>query len=111
MTVLRLARSELKRMTSGLLPTLTVLALVMVPLLYGAVYLYANWDPYDNLDRVDAALVVEDSGATRTDGTELAAGKEVADSLVAGSVFPGMPVPSAADADGVVCSGQNAIDV
>ena len=108
MTVLRLARSELKRMTNGLLPTLTVLALVMVPLLYGAVYLYANWDPYDNLDRVDAALVVEDSGATRTDGTELAAGKEVADSLVAGSVFHWMPVASAAVAERGVSTGQYA---
>ena len=33
-------------MTGGLLPKLTILALTMVPLLYGAVYLYANWDPY-----------------------------------------------------------------
>jgi hypothetical protein len=40
--VLRLARSELKRMTGGLLPKLTIIALTMVPLLYGAVYLYAT---------------------------------------------------------------------
>ena len=64
MTVLRLARSELKRMTGGLLPKLTILALTMVPLLYGAVYLYANWNPYGNLNQIDAALVVEDTGAT-----------------------------------------------
>ena len=76
MTVLRLARSELKRMTGGLLPKLTILALTMVPLLYGAVYLYANWDPYGNLDQIDAALVVEDTGATSADGTELQAGPE-----------------------------------
>ena len=63
-TVLRLARSELKRMTGGLLPKLTILALTMVPLLYGAVYLYANWDPYGKLNQIDAALVVEDTGAT-----------------------------------------------
>ena len=71
MTVLRLARSELKRMTGGLLPKLTILALALVPLLYGAVYLYANWDPYGKLNQIDAALVVEDSGAASADGTRL----------------------------------------
>ena len=76
MTVLRLARSELKRMTGGLLPKLTILALTMVPLLYGAVYLYANWDPYGNLNQIDAALVVEDTGATSSDGTRAAGRQE-----------------------------------
>ena len=63
MTVFRLALSELKRMTGGILPKLTIMAMVMVPLLYGAVYLYANWDPYGNLDQLEAAVVVEDAGS------------------------------------------------
>ncbi|MEE9098426.1 YhgE/Pip domain-containing protein [Pseudarthrobacter phenanthrenivorans] len=108
MTVLRLARSELKRMTGGLLPKLTILALTMVPLLYGAVYLYANWDPYGHLNNLDAALVVEDSGATAADGTKLDAGAKVADSLVEGNVFHWIPVASSSDADAGVRSGQYA---
>ncbi|WP_284979091.1 YhgE/Pip domain-containing protein [Arthrobacter sp. fls2-241-R2A-200] len=108
MTVLRLARSELKRMTGGLLPKLTILALTMVPLLYGVVYLYANWDPYGNLDHIDAALVVEDSGATSANGTQLQAGKKVADSLVEGHVFNWKQVSSAADADAGVRTGEYA---
>ena len=108
MTVLRLARSELKRMTGGLLPKLTILALAMVPLLYGAVYLYANWDPYGHLNNLDAALVVEDSGATAADGTRLEAGTKVADSLVDGNVFHWIPVDSSAAADAGVRSGQYA---
>jgi len=107
-TVLRLARSELKRMTGGLLPKLTILALTMVPLLYGAVYLYANWDPYGHLNNLDAALVVEDSGATNADGTRLEAGAKVADSLVEGNVFHWVPVESSAEADAGVSSGQYA---
>jgi putative membrane protein len=107
-TVLRLARSELKRMTGGLLPKLTILALTMVPLLYGAVYLYANWDPYGNLNQIDAALVVEDTGATSKDGTELQAGKKVADSLVDGHVFNWKQVSSAEDADAGVRTGEYA---
>ena len=108
MTVLRLARSELKRMTGGLLPKLTILALTMVPLLYGAVYLYANWDPYGNLDKIDAALVVQDAGATSSDGTELQAGRKVADSLVEGHVFNWQQVATAEEADAGVQSGKYA---
>ncbi len=108
MTVLRLARSELKRMTGGLLPKLTILALIMVPLLYGAVYLYANWNPYGNLNQIDAALVVEDTGATSGDGTQLQAGKDVADGLIDGQVFNWKPVTTAAEADEGVSSGKYA---
>ncbi len=108
MTVLRLARSELKRMTGGLLPKLTILALIMVPLLYGAVYLYANWNPYGNLNQIEAALVVEDTGATSSDGTGLQAGKKVADGLVEGNVFNWQAVPTAAEADAGVSSGKYA---
>ncbi|MCW2763944.1 MAG: type transporter [Marmoricola sp.] len=108
MTVLRLARSELKRMTGGLLPKLTILALTMVPLLYGAVYLYANWNPYGNLNQIDAALVMEDTGAATGDGGRLQAGQKVADSLVEGHVFNWQPVRSAAEADQGVSEGKYA---
>lgn len=108
MTVLRLARSELKRMTGGLLPKLTILALIMVPLLYGAVYLYANWNPYGNLNQIDAALVVEDTGATSSNGAPLQAGRKVADSLVDGNVFNWKPVRTAEEADAGVSSGKYA---
>ena len=108
MTVLRLARSELKRMTGGLLPKLTILALALVPLLYGAVYLYANWDPYGNLDQIDAALVVEDAGATTAGGTRLDAGRKVADSLVDGHVFNWQTVSGTAEADQGVSTGKYA---
>jgi len=107
-TVLRLARSELKRMTGGLLPKLTILALTMVPLLYGAVYLYANWDPYGNLNQIDAALVVEDTGASSADGTRLEAGRKVADSLVDGHVFNWQTVAGTTEADQGVSSGKYA---
>lgn len=108
MTVLRLARSELKRMTGGLLPKLTILALALVPLLYGAVYLYANWDPYGKLNQIDAALVVEDSGAASADGTRLEAGRKVADSLVDGHVFNWKTVASTEEADQGVSNGTYA---
>ena len=63
MTFLRLIRSELSRLTDSILPILTVLALAVVPVIYGGIYLYANWDPTGNLEDVDAALVNLDEGA------------------------------------------------
>ncbi|MFI9011702.1 YhgE/Pip family protein [Actinosynnema sp. NPDC053489] len=87
MTAVRMAFNELRRVTSGTLPRLAVLALALVPLLYASLYLYANKDPYAHLDQVPAALVVEDKGATASDGTHLDAGTEVADELVGGDRF------------------------
>ncbi len=87
MTALRMAFNELRRITSGKLPKLAVLALTLVPLLYAALYLYANKDPYANLSQVPAALVVEDKGATAADGTFKNAGEDVAAELVSGDKF------------------------
>ena len=87
MTALRMALSELRRITAGKLPKLAVVALALVPLLYAALYLYANKDPYANLHQVPAALVVADKGATASDGTVKHAGQDVADELVNGHRF------------------------
>ncbi|AHH95982.1 YhgE/Pip domain-containing protein [Kutzneria albida] len=81
MSPLRLAANELRRITAGRLPKIAVLALVLVPLLYGAMYLYANWDPYGNLTSLPVALVVDDKGA-EVNGKQLNAGNEVADELL-----------------------------
>ncbi len=108
MTVLRLARSELKRMTGGLLPKLTILALALVPLLYGALYLYANWDPYSHLDQLKAAVVVQDQGATTKDGKTLQVGDQVAQTLIDGRNFDWVKVDSMQAADSGVESGHYA---
>ncbi|MEO6531495.1 MAG: YhgE/Pip domain-containing protein [Specibacter sp.] len=106
MTVFRLALSELKRMTGGLLPKLTIVAMVMVPLLYGAVYLYANWDPYGNLDQLKAAVVVQDEGAVTKDGKELHVGEDVAENLVEGHKFDWRLVDTPAEANEGVKNGD-----
>lgn len=73
--------TELRRFRRGLLPRLAVGAMVLVPLLYGALYLWAFWDPTGNMDRLPVALVNADTGAT-LDDEPLAAGSEVTDQLV-----------------------------
>lgn len=73
--------TELRRFRRGLLPKLAVVAMLAIPLLYGALYLWAYWDPTGNLDRLPVALVNADEGATR-DGEPLRAGDDVVDELL-----------------------------
>ncbi|GAB3644597.1 YhgE/Pip family protein [Streptomyces sparsus] len=64
----RLAALELKRFGRGRLPRAALAAMLLLPLLYGALYLWSFWDPYDRLDRIPVALVNEDRGATVPEG-------------------------------------------
>ena len=81
MTSLRLALTELKRFSHGVLPKLVMLAVTLVPLLYGGVYLYSNWNPYGRVDNVSAALVQSDRGATDESGKHVNTGEDVAKEL------------------------------
>ncbi|MEU7901988.1 YhgE/Pip domain-containing protein [Actinoplanes sp. NPDC049118] len=83
----RLAGFELRRFLRGRLPAAALVVVAVIPLLYGALYLYAFWDPYGRLNHIPAALVVEDVHATATDGTRVHAGQDLADELIEREVF------------------------
>lgn len=70
-----LARFEIQRFRSPLSKVALVFVLC-VPLLYSAVYLSANWDPYGKVDRLPVALVNEDRGAT-FEGKQITAGDDL----------------------------------
>jgi putative membrane protein len=100
-SALRMGFGELRRITAGRLPKIAVIALSIIPLLYGGLYLYANHDPYGNLKRVPAALVVQDRGATTAQGTRLDAGEQVARDLVASKSFAWVRTSESDAMDGV----------
>ena len=81
-----MVRAELARLTATTMSRIALIALMLVPVLYGGLYLWANHDPYAGLDRVPVALVVADNGAT-IDGARHNYGDEVADQLVADGTF------------------------
>ena len=87
MTVLRVALVELKRLTSGVLPVLVLLAMSCIPLLYGALYLYGNWDAYGHVNGIVGALVVEDEGATDSEGQQVNTGADVKKNLLDAGTF------------------------
>ncbi|MFD8817488.1 YhgE/Pip family protein [Streptomyces sp. NPDC059627] len=72
----RLAALELWRFGRGRLPRAALVALLVLPLLYGALYLWSFWDPYGRLDRVPVALVNDDKGASASGG-RITAGDDI----------------------------------
>ena len=101
MSPIRLAIAELRRLTSSRLARLGVLALAIIPTLYGGLYLYANHDPYGALSQVPAAVVSDDVGTTLSTREHIDAGDEVADHLVASRTFDWHHVSRAEALDGV----------
>jgi putative membrane protein len=87
MTALHMAYTELRRITGTALGKATLFALVLVPTLYAGLYLYANRDPYANLDQVPAALVMQDRGAVDAAGQPLEYGDDIAQELIAQRSF------------------------
>ncbi|MFI6307976.1 YhgE/Pip family protein [Amycolatopsis thailandensis] len=87
MNPVRIAANELRRLSSGTLPKLAMVALVLVPLLYASFYLYANYDPYSRLDKLPAAVFTSDAGAKDSAGAERNVGREVTDELVKSGTF------------------------
>ncbi|MFC8426040.1 YhgE/Pip family protein [Streptomyces sp. NPDC057236] len=76
----RLAVLELRRFGRGRLPRAALVALLVLPLLYGALYLWSFWDPYGRLDRIPVALVNDDEGAG-AGGKRITAGDDIAEGL------------------------------
>ncbi|CAL4858398.1 YhgE/Pip domain-containing protein [Microbacterium sp. MM2322] len=95
MKIPALFAAELRRLTSTRMRVIALIALILVPVLYGGLYLWANQDPYGNLSEVPVALVVQDTGAS-LNGTDRNLGDEVADSLLDDGSFDWHVV----DADG-----------
>ncbi|MFE7959098.1 YhgE/Pip family protein [Streptomyces sp. NPDC057413] len=82
----KLAALELRRFGRGKLPRAALVALLLLPLLYGALYLWSFWDPYGRLDRIPVALVNDDRGAT-VDGKKLTAGDDITERLLDSRTF------------------------
>ncbi|MEU9621538.1 YhgE/Pip domain-containing protein [Streptomyces sp. NPDC048155] len=96
----RLAALELRRFGRGKLPVAALIALLLLPLLYGALYLCSFWDPYGRLDKIPVALVNNDKGATAA-GKHIAAGDEITGKLLDSKTFEWHEVSSAEAHKGV----------
>ncbi|MGW5476803.1 YhgE/Pip family protein [Streptomyces sp. NPDC004008] len=96
----KLAALELRRFGRGRLPRAALVALLLLPLLYGALYLWSFWDPYGRLDRIPVALVDDDKGAT-ADGRRITAGDDLVKGLRKSETFEWHEVSAAEARRGV----------
>ena len=101
--IVTLVRSEFARLTSSKMATISLLALMIVPVIYGGLYLWGNKDPYNNLGGVPAAIVVADDGAT-VDGKKVNYGADAAKELLDSGTF-GFKEVSASEAEAGVANG------
>src|SRR5690625_3637137 len=74
--------TDLKRYSRGTMPRVALATIIVLPLLYGAMYLWAFWNPFAAVDKVPVALVNADRGASAL-GRPLHAGDQVAEALLA----------------------------
>ncbi|MFB7995567.1 YhgE/Pip family protein [Streptomyces sp. NPDC056002] len=96
----KLAALELRRFGRGKLPRAALAALLLLPLLYGALYLWSFWDPYGRLDKIPVALVNDDKGA-RAAGHKIVAGDDITEGLRDSKTFEWHEVSAAQAREGV----------
>jgi len=96
--------TELHRFGKGKMPKIALVVLMFIPLIYGALYLWAFWAPDHELDHLPVALVNVDAGASR-DGEPVTAGQDLVDELVDGHEL-GWTVTNATDAAAGVKDGD-----
>lgn len=65
--------SDFRKFAHGKLPPLALVAIILLPLLFGGLFPWSYWDPLGNMDKMPVALVNSDEGD---------AGQEVVDNLV-----------------------------
>ena len=101
--------TDLKRYSRGVMPRVALVTIILLPLLYGAMYLWAFWNPFAAVDRVPVALVNEDSGTVAL-GQPLRAGDEVAGALLKSGQLDLHPM-SAENAAKAVAAGTDYFSV
>lgn len=79
-------KAEFKRMWQHKILLLTIIAISIVPSLYAVSFLKGVWDPYGNLNNLGVAVVNEDK-AVDYNGSKLAVGSDIVDSLKKDDTF------------------------
>lgn len=80
MNFLRIAKEDIKSILKNRFIRVSIIAIIVVPLLYSLLYLYAFWDPYSKLEDIHLAVVNNDTG-TVMDGEKVNYGNDIVDEL------------------------------
>lgn len=80
MKFLKIAKKDISSIFHNRMIRVSVVAIIIVPLLYSLLYLAAFWDPYSRMDKLPIAVVNLDKGANN-DGEYENAGTKLVDEL------------------------------
>ncbi|MEZ2190491.1 YhgE/Pip family protein [Corynebacterium sp. CCM 9204] len=72
--------TELRRFLRSKLGRIAMVVLMLMPLIYSALYLWAFWNPFGHVDKMPVAFVNSDLG-TKVDGEEINAGNQIVEHL------------------------------
>ncbi|MBI5341077.1 MAG: YhgE/Pip domain-containing protein [Mycolicibacterium rufum] len=92
--------SEIKRFARNRMTRIAIVVLMLMPLSYGALYLWAYWDPFGHVNKLPVALVNSDRG-TEVSGEPMNVGAQIADSLTDDASLDWHLVDDAEARDGV----------
>src|SRR3954447_24975934 len=73
--------SDFKRYYRGRMPRLALVVIILMPLMYCALYLWAFWNPFGEVNKLPVAIINLDEGTTVA-GEELHAGAQVVTGLI-----------------------------
>ena len=93
--------TELKRFTRQPITRAAIAVMLLIPLLYGAMYVWAFWDPTTHLNELPVALVNADVTKSDDDGKLQHYGQDVVEELVKNNDIGWVQVDAATAASGV----------
>ncbi|GIT79682.1 membrane protein [Leifsonia sp. LS1] len=73
--------SDFKRYYRGRMPRLALIVIILMPLMYGALYLWAFYNPFGHVDKIPVAIINLDQGTT-VKGEQLEVGTQVVKGLI-----------------------------
>lgn len=81
MSICYVAKTEVKKILRDKMLFFALLVIVLLPLAYGFLYLWAFWDPYGHTENIPLAIVNLDSGGEKN-GSYYNAGNEIVEKLL-----------------------------
>lgn len=92
--------SDFKRYYRGRMPRLALAVIIVMPLMYCALYLWAFWNPFGEVNKLPVAIINLDTGTT-VDGQRIDAGKEVVQGIIESKQLDLIETSEADGADGL----------
>ena len=97
--------SNFRKFLHGKLPPLALIAITLLPLLFGGLFVWSYWDPLGNLNKVPVALVNSDEGENgqqvvdklleeKPMNFQVVSAEEARQGIADGTYYLGMEIPT-----------------